>query len=102
MRILVMFDLPVTTEKDKKEYTRFRKHLIADGFIMLQFSIYSRITRNHDDAKKHAQRVKSNLPPKGSVRLLMITEKQYSAMKILVGKRTAEELLLSTNEIIEL
>lgn len=102
MRVLVMFDLPVTTEKDRKEYTRFRKHLISDGFSMLQFSIYCRITRNHDDAKKHIQRLKFNLPPEGSVRVMSITEKQYSSMQILVGEKTAGEILLTTAELIEL
>ncbi len=36
-------------------------------------------------ADKHEQRLKNNLPEKGSVRLLRITERQYTAMRILCG-----------------
>ena len=38
MWILVLFDLPTETKKDKKAYTDFRKNLQKDGFTMFQFS----------------------------------------------------------------
>ena len=101
-RIIVFFDLPVTSKKDRKEYANFRKFLINDGFVMIQFSVYSRTVRNHDDAKKHCRIIKANIPPKGSVRVLTITEKQYDSMKILVGERLASENLLDKKDIIEL
>ncbi|WP_231682856.1 CRISPR-associated endonuclease Cas2 [Phosphitispora fastidiosa] len=102
MRIMVMFDLPVTSNRAKKEYTRFRKFLINDGYDMLQYSIYCRITRNHDDASKHVKRLKRNLPSKGSVRAMTVTEKQYASMLVLVGEITATEDLLKPREILEL
>ena len=39
MRVMVFFDLPVKTKKDRKAYTDFRKFLIKDGFIMVQYSV---------------------------------------------------------------
>lgn len=102
MRLMVFFDLPVKTKRERKTYTRFRKYLLNDGFDMIQFSVYSRITRNHDDAKKHIQRIQSNLPPVGSVRLLSVTEKQYSTMMTLVGERTVNETLIADRDLIEL
>lgn len=102
MRILVMFDLPTTTAEDKREYLHFRKHLIKMGFDMLQYSVYSRITRNNDDAKKYIKMVKLVLPPVGSVRVLQITEKQYEAMLIMLGDKTPTENLLGTQDIVEL
>ena len=33
MRILVFFDLPVTTAEDRRVYQSFRKYLIKNGFI---------------------------------------------------------------------
>lgn len=102
MRLLVMFDLPVTHAEARREYTLFRRFLIQDGYDMIQYSIYGRITRNHDDASKHIAKVKQNLPTHGSVRILLVTEKQYASMQILVGKRTASEVLLVPREIIEL
>ena len=49
MRIIVMFDLPVITDKEKKTATKFRKFLLDEGFIMMQYSVYSRICKNNDD-----------------------------------------------------
>lgn len=70
--------------------------------VTLQFSVYSRITQNHDDAKKHIMRLSKNLPPKGSVRVMQVTEKQYNSMIIMVGKRTATEDFLTPVDFIEL
>ena len=102
MRIFVFFDLPVYTKKLRKEYATFRKFLIKDGFFMLQYSVYTKIARNHDDAKKYIARVKRNLPNVGSVRVLAVTEKQYASMLLLVGEETKEEVFLETKEILEL
>lgn len=96
MRIIVMFDLPTATTEDKREYLHFRTGLIKLGFDMLQFSVYSRITRNNDDARKYINKVKSILPPVGSVRVLQVTEKQYAGMIIMLGEKTPTENLLTT------
>lgn len=100
MRILVFFDLPMLNKKEKRAYSRFRRFLINDGYDMLQLSVYSRITRNHDDANKHLQRLKSNLPPEGSIRAMIVTEKQYASMHILLGTRTFSEEQFATQELL--
>lgn len=102
MRILVFFDLPVTSAEHRKSYTEFRRFLIKDGFDMLQYSVYARITRNYDDANKHIMRIQAHLPKEGSVRALSVTEKQYASMKIMLGEQTIMEKRLSDNEIIVL
>lgn len=76
--------------------------IINDGYDMLQYSVYSRIAQNHDDARKHMERLKKNLPPKGSVRVMQVTEKQYNAMELLVGERTATEDFLTPVDFTEL
>lgn len=91
MRILVFFDLPVTTKKQRKSATDFRKFLIKDGYYMVQFSVYARVCNGTDAVKKHVQRVRRNLPDNGSVRLLTITEKQYQDIQILVGELKIED-----------
>lgn len=85
MRLLVMFDLPVATKGQRKAYAKFRNFLLENGFSMLQYSIYLRITRNHDDLEKYIRRVKNNLPEEGKVRCLSITDKQYLNMLVLLG-----------------
>lgn len=102
MRIIVMFDLPTATTEDKREYLHFRTGLIKLGFDMLQYSVYSRITRNNDDARKYINKVKAILPPVGLVRVLQVTEKQYAGMIIMLGEKTPTENLLTTEDLIEL
>ena len=75
MRMLVFFDLPVTTKADRKAYAQFRKFLVNDGYDMLQFSVYGRIVANRDAEEKHYARVVANLPPEGSVRLLCYVDR---------------------------
>ena len=91
MRMIVFFDIPVKTKTMVKAATKFRKSLLNDGFQMMQFSVYSRIIRNDCNVLKHLNRIKNNLPPDGSVRVLTVTEKQFASMEILVGEKTKQE-----------
>lgn len=91
MRLLVFFDLPTNTKKDRKIYARFRKNLINDGFIMVQFSVYSRVCKGQDSVENHLERLQKELPQKGNIRAMQVTEKQYERMKILVGTEKKEE-----------
>ena len=91
MRILVFFDLPVKTPSERREATRFRTFLLKDGYHMLQYSVYARVCNGMDAVEKHRARVRQNLPDNGSVRMLTITEKQYEAIEILLGRLTAAD-----------
>jgi CRISPR-associated protein Cas2 len=62
MWVLVFFDLPTETKKDRKAHAKFRKNLQQDGFTMFQFSIYVRHCISQDNAATHIRRVKSFLP----------------------------------------
>ena len=92
MRVMIMFDLPVTTAAERKEYTRFRKYLIKSGFLMLQESIYCKIVQNQTMANLAVDNVKKNKPLSGLVQVLKITEKQYSKMEFIVGETVGEVL----------
>ena len=80
MRLLVFFDLPTKTLKDKRAYTLFRRFLKKDAYDMIQFSVYGRITNGIDGLNKHLKRLEDNLPPKGSVRCLQVSENQFTKM----------------------
>ena len=86
MRIMVFFDLPVKTKTQRREATRFRNFLLMDGYHMLQYSVYARVCNGMDAVEKHRRRVKQNLPDNGAIRLMVITEKQYEAIDVLLGK----------------
>ncbi len=87
MWILVFFDLPTETKKEKKAYTDFRKKLIDDGFTMFQFSIYLRHCPSRENAEVHIKRVKSILPELGQVGILCVTDKQFGQMELYQGKK---------------
>ena len=88
MRILVFFDLPVKTPSERRKATQFRSFLLNDGYHMVQYSVYARVCNGVDSVQKHRERLKVHLPDNGSIRMLVITEKQYESIEILLGKLT--------------
>lgn len=92
MWVLVLFDLPTETKKEKKAYTDFRKKLVNDGFTMFQFSIYLRHCPSAENADVHIKRVKNALPELGQIGILRITDKQFGDMELFVGKKEKNTL----------
>ena len=99
MRIMVFFDLPVTTKTERKIATDFRKFLIKDGYYMVQFSVYARVCNGYDAVEKHINRIKQAAPANGSVRALTITEKQYESMYVITGKLLKDERPISMQQM---
>lgn len=100
MRLLCMFDLPVETEAERRDYRIFRKNLIKEGFSMIQYSIYVRVCPSREYADRLENRICKYLPLEGNVRLLCVTEKQYADMKLLVGSRTTSENAIGTERLV--
>ena len=86
MWLVVMFDLPTITRSEKREYTRFRKFLIKQGFARMQYSVYRRHSISRENAAAHARRIRANLPVDGEVRILTITDRQFAKMAVFLGK----------------
>ena len=84
MRLLVMFDLPTGSKAERKSYAAFRKFLIEDGYVMEQYSIYSRLLLTRESSATHIARLKQNLPDAGAVTVLELTEKQYENRLVLL------------------
>ncbi|RLJ71695.1 CRISPR-associated protein Cas2 [Salisediminibacterium halotolerans] len=101
MRVFIMFDLPVETKAQIRTYTKFRKQLIQDGFLMMQYSIYIKSCINKDAANQTVAKVKTYLPKDGHIRAMIITEKQFEKMMILVGEEDKNIELLGDNRTIE-
>lgn len=87
MWVIVLFDLPTETAQDRKNYTIFRKKLLDDGFVMMQYSVYMRHSASDENALVHAKRVKAWLPPDGEVRIIKITDKQFGRIEVFFGKK---------------
>ncbi|UXP31496.1 CRISPR-associated endonuclease Cas2 [Reichenbachiella agarivorans] len=90
MWVLVFFDLPTDTKRDRKNAAAFRQKLLKDGFSMFQFSIYLRHCPSRENADVHIKRVKLNLPPDGHVAVMVITDKQFGMMELYYGKKSKE------------
>lgn len=92
MRILLFFDLPVVSKRDRKAYTKFRRFLLNDGYVMLQYSVYYRICNGDEAVQKHMKRLRQHIPPvNGAIRTLKVTEKQFEKMDILLGVASPNE-----------
>lgn len=87
MRLLLFFDLPMETSKNRHDYAVFHKYLIKNGFIMMQKSVYSRLVVNNGTSQAVKEKVAQNLPPEGIVELLEVTENQFSRIEYLVGEK---------------
>jgi len=90
MWVLVLFDLPTETQKDRKAATLFRKKLLDDGFQMFQFSIYLRFCASRENADVHIKRTKFNLPKQGKVCIMQITDKQFGMIELFHGQKEVE------------
>ena len=84
--VLVMFDLPVITDKERKAATRFRNDLLNDGYLMIQFSVYARPCVSYESLEKHTDRLKKITPEAGNVRILFMTDEQWKRSVTVIGK----------------
>ena len=101
MRLIVFFDLPVKTAKQRKDYRQFRKFLLKDGYLQLQESVYAKLVVNDGAAGAAVARLHKNRPPAGLVQVMEVSEAAYATMEYITGNRkaydevdTMEELLI--------
>ncbi len=99
MRVICFFDLPVLTLQNRREYTKFRKYLIKNGFMMLQESVYCKLVTNVNVADAVIENLSKNKPSEGLVQVLKITEKQFSNMEYIVGQKN-QEIINDTERLI--
>ena len=102
MRLILFFDLPVVSKADRRAYATFRKYLIQNGYIMMQYSVYCKIFANREAAVKHVNVLQKNVPQKGQIRLLLVTEKQYAKIEIIVGGKSNQEEVVNSDAFIKL
>lgn len=91
MRILVMYDVPNNSSEENKEYSKFRKLLIKNGYTMMQYSIYIKCLNVKTKYKSEVKKISKSLPSHGNIRVLAITEKQYQDMIFLRGESNINE-----------
>lgn len=96
MRILVMLN-PTNKRGTKTAYTKLRKFLTSDGYLMLQPKLFMRIGTNRKGIEKHLRRIQDYNPGTGVVRILKLTEKQYKSIIYLTGGDDYQEKIVGSN-----
>lgn len=87
MWLMVTFDLPTLTPKQKKAYQTFRKFLLDDGFSMHQYSVYVRHCASLENTDTHEHRIRKAIPDEGHVSIIRITDKQFGNVVNLWGHK---------------
>ena len=100
MRLILIYDLPMIEDEDKRIYQRFHNRLISIGFYMLQYSVYAKIIQNDQVYRQLTSKVSKMLPQKGNIALLKVTEKQYEDMIYLRGEQNKFDVLVGGKELI--
>jgi CRISPR-associated protein Cas2 len=101
MRIMVFFDLPVKTKPQRRAATRFRNFLLKDGYHMVQYSVYARVCNGTDSVETHKARLQKALPGRGAVRMMVVTEKQFNAIDVVLGEKTVYDEPQNKQQLME-
>jgi len=87
MWLFVMFDLPTTTQEERRAYTQFRHFLLDQSFTMCQFSVYIRHTTGRAQIRPLIKKIEAAVPLEGRVDILQFTDRQYTDIVSLRGRR---------------
>ncbi len=93
MRTILFFDLPSVSKADHREYTKFIKMIKANGFVMLQESVYTKLSLNETVVNATIKELKQKLPKDGIVSVLTITENQFASIKHLLGESNTDVII---------
>lgn len=69
---------------------------------MMQYSVYCKIFPNREAAINHINILRKYLPKDGQIRIMVVTEKQYSKMEIIVGGKSKQEEIVTNESFIKL
>lgn len=97
MWLIVMFDLPTQTKKDRKRYRWFASHLDAESYVRLQYSVYAKVFNSVESANHGKKRLRNFLKTnvkKGNVRMLMFTDAQFGKMEVIIGEQSQQEMIV--------
>ncbi len=100
MRLILLYDLPVKNEDDRKIYNYFHTNIIKLGFYMLQYSIYIKVINNDTSLKQYLYKIEKIIPKKGNIIIMKITEKQYQDMIYLRGEKNKFESIVGGKEFV--
>lgn len=69
---------------------------VTSGLPLAEYSA------NREAAVKHVSILQRNVPQKGQIRILLVTEKQYAKIEIIVGGKSNQEQVVNSDAFIKL
>ncbi len=100
VRIIILYDLPMSDTINRKHYTKFRREILSLGCYLVQYSVYAKVLKNEIYYNSFITKLKQVMPEKGEVRVIKVTEKQYENMIFLSGAQNNHEKKVSNNNIV--
>ena len=101
MRMILFFDLPSTTKKDVREYTRFVKCIQKNGFVRMQESVFTKLALNQSIVNSIMIDINKHLPPEGVISVLTITENQFMSIDHLIGE-ISTDVIVTEEKVVKL
>jgi len=86
MWMMVLFDLPTLTKRERKAAATFRKFLLDQGFEMSQLSVYMRHCVGKEQSESLTRRIEKAAPDTGKIHIVFITDKQYETILCFDGR----------------
>lgn len=83
--ILLLFDLPNETAKERRDYAAFRKHIIKRGYVMIQKSVYVKYLRNIASSESELAELDVFAPSAGGVAAIPLNVSNFSKFRSLRG-----------------
>ena len=81
--LLVLFDLPVMTEDERKAATKFRNDLLEQGYLMLQYSVYAKCAVTFERKASLIRQIRKIAPGTGNIHCIFLTDAQWSSSVII-------------------
>lgn len=90
MWVIAVYDCPMTTGEERHDYTVFRKRILRENFVQLQYSLYVRHFPTLAVAEATIRRLRVFIPEGAQVAFFLVTDKQYGMTREYFGPRTAK------------
>lgn len=101
MRVVVMLN-PTNKYGTKTEYSKFRKYLSEEGFLLIQPEVYIKTVSSRKSADRQIAKMYPVAPTTGRILVCRITENQFHAIQYLVGEPSKQENVVGANGIIQI
>ncbi len=101
MKVVILLK-PTNERGTKTAYTKFRKLLIKEGFLMIQAEVYLKTISTRKAAEREILKLSKNAPDTGTIVAYKLTETQYNNLVYITGKQSIQESIVGSNKVIQL